>query len=233
MAAILRKQPPKGAVSELSDTDLGAFVAEYRRKVSPVLTLALDGTGAISDMQRFERAVRCFYDLSHDTDPDAQHVTITTPRSLVAADDRARQIYSLATATGSDRAHPDELSGFATPVKVKATLEREPTAVNAPEWFIDCKPTPELDQPANSRWEQWCTDPDDLAEYVSILQLEKLLRSVALPSQLIPSSAELLADFESVVARESSPDQPLRITARGARRTGELKGDNVKLAPEM
>jgi ferric-dicitrate binding protein FerR (iron transport regulator) len=72
----------------------------------------------------------------------------------------------------------------------------------AVEWFVLNESRTAEDAELAQRWKQWCVEPGNRAEYVSLLQLAQDLHELAAPSEA--SRKELLRDVaagESGVSR--------------------------------
>lgn len=70
----------------------------------------------------------------------------------------------------------------------------------AVEWFVLNESRIAKDAELAQRWEQWCAEPGNRMEYVSLLQLAQDMRTLPAPTQA--SRKELLRD---VAAEEGEP----------------------------
>lgn len=71
----------------------------------------------------------------------------------------------------------------------------------AVEWFVLNESGTAEDAELKQRWEQWCLEPGNRVEYVSLLQLAQDLRKLPAPTKA--SRAELLQDVAAEEGGES------------------------------
>jgi hypothetical protein len=72
--------------------------------------------------------------------------------------------------------------------------EDEQTPSDAIEWYVSNASDQELDQRMLLRWEDWCSGPGHLEEYLFVVELHQELRGLPPPREA--GQAALLRDVE-------------------------------------